>query len=161
MTRTATRLLRPTAVALGVVLALAGCAGEPGPVDQHVTVSYLATADATEPTVVDVAIPALTCSEINGLDYFSAASPEGETGDAGLLTARTGDDTVQSLVSVRVDTDLVFLGTEGVEAGDDSVVFDGSGRINQVAFDGDERTVVGVVDPEATITGTIECTESR
>jgi len=161
MPRSASRMLRLTAVALGAALALAGCAGEPGPVDQHVTVSYLATADATEPTVVNVAVPALTCSEINELSYFSAAGPDGKTGDAGLLTARTGDDTVQAVVSVRVDTDLVFFGAEGVEAGDDAVTFDGSGGISQVAFDGDERTIVGVVDPAATITGTIECTESR
>jgi hypothetical protein len=161
MTRSASRTLALTALALGAAIALAGCAGDPGPVDQHVTVSYLATADATEPTVVEVTVPALTCSEINDLSYFSAASAEGKTGDAGLLTARTGDDTVQSLVSVRVDTDLVFLGTEGVEAGDELVVFDGAGRINEVTFDGDERTIVGVVDPAATITGTIECTENR
>lgn len=161
MTRSASRSLRLCVLAVGAVLALAGCAGEPEPLDQHLTVSYLATADATEPTVVDVAVPTLQCSEINGLDYFSAPNSEGKTGDAGLLTARTGDDAVQPVVSVRVDSDLVFLGTEGVEAGDESAAFDGAGRLVTVSFDGDERTIVGVVDPEATITGSIECTESR
>ena len=159
MTRSAFRPLHLGAVALGIVLGLAGCAGEPDPVDQHVTVSYLATADATEPTVVDVEIPTLRCSEVNGLEYFSAANSEGETGDVGTLTARTGDDSVQSIVSVRVDSDLVFLGAEGVEAGDGTATFDGVGRINEVAFEGEERTIVAVVDSEATIAGTVECTE--
>lgn len=156
--RTATRLVGLSALTLGGGLLLAGCAGAAPDIDQSVDVTYTNAAGETVDVSVDV--PQIECSEVVGVNMFTADADDDRANGQDLLARTPGPDAeVGNLFSLALGDGLWFVSTNDFEGDEKSFTLDGlEGIVSPVEYNDGASDFGDAVDTAATASGTLECT---
>ncbi|MCI2957462.1 hypothetical protein MN032_07150 [Agromyces atrinae] len=149
----ADRLLTVAAAAV-LLVPLAGCAAsEP----QELTVDY---STGTEDIERVIELPGVLCTSVAGRSLFSSTAPRPADGPGEFAAAIDDASGESDVVSVQISDDLWFTSTDPYTATSDGVRFDGVvGAVSPLGPTGLPST--DVIDPEATLSGTLTCTERR